>query len=32
MIAEADVPVIETWDYQPEREPMQIGFRILKWA
>ncbi|CAI8913833.1 LacI family transcriptional regulator, gluconate utilization system Gnt-I transcriptional repressor [Pseudomonas sp. IT-347P] len=26
MIAEADVPVIETWDYQPEREPMQIGF------
>ena len=26
MIAEADIPVIETWDYQPEREPMQIGF------
>lgn len=26
MIAEADVPVIETWDYQPDREPMQIGF------
>jgi len=26
MIAEAEVPVIETWDYQPDREPMQIGF------
>lgn len=26
MIAEADIPVIETWDYQPEREPIQIGF------
>lgn len=26
MIAEADIPVIETWDYQPDREPMQIGF------
>jgi LacI family gluconate utilization system Gnt-I transcriptional repressor len=26
MITEADVPVIETWDYQPDREPMQIGF------
>jgi LacI family gluconate utilization system Gnt-I transcriptional repressor len=26
MIAEADIPVIETWDYQPEREPLQIGF------
>lgn len=26
MIAEADIPVIETWDYQPERGPMQIGF------
>lgn len=26
MLAEADIPVIETWDYQPEREPMQIGF------
>ena len=26
MIAETDIPIIETWDYQPEREPMQIGF------
>lgn len=26
MIAEADIPVIETWDYQPDREPLQIGF------
>lgn len=26
MIAEADIPVIETWDYQPQREPLQIGF------
>ncbi len=26
MLAEADIPVIETWDYQPDREPMQIGF------
>ncbi|HWH87456.1 MAG TPA: LacI family DNA-binding transcriptional regulator [Pseudomonas sp.] len=26
MLAEVDIPVIETWDYQPEREPMQIGF------
>lgn len=30
MIAEADIPVIETWDYQPEREPMQIGFSYLQ--
>lgn len=26
MIATADIPVIETWDYQPERGPIQIGF------
>ncbi|QQX59219.1 LacI family DNA-binding transcriptional regulator [Pseudomonas chlororaphis] len=26
MISEADIPVIETWDYQPQREPLQIGF------
>jgi LacI family gluconate utilization system Gnt-I transcriptional repressor len=26
MIAEADIPVVETWDYQPGREPLQIGF------
>ncbi|WP_219061938.1 LacI family DNA-binding transcriptional regulator [Pseudomonas sp. UMAB-08] len=26
MLAEADIPVVETWDYQPERGPIQIGF------
>lgn len=26
MIAEADIPVVETWDYVPEREPLQVGF------
>jgi len=26
MIAEADIPLIETWDYRPERSPIQIGF------
>ncbi|WP_277960419.1 LacI family DNA-binding transcriptional regulator [Pseudomonas sp. RIT-To-2] len=26
MIAEADIPLIETWDYRPERSPVQIGF------
>lgn len=26
MIADADIPVIETWDFQPGREPIQIGF------
>jgi len=26
MIAEADIPVVETWDYVPERAPLQIGF------
>ncbi|WPO99927.1 LacI family DNA-binding transcriptional regulator [Pseudomonas sp. HR96] len=26
MLAQADIPLIETWDYQPEREPIQIGF------
>lgn len=26
MIEQADMPVIETWDYRPERGPMQIGF------
>ncbi|UWF49615.1 LacI family DNA-binding transcriptional regulator [Pseudomonas sp. N3-W] len=30
MIAEADIPVIETWDYQPEREPLQIGFSHIE--
>ena len=26
MLAEADVPVVEIWDYCPEREPLQVGF------
>ena len=26
MLAAADIPLIETWDYQPDRAPMQIGF------
>lgn len=26
MIADADIPVVETWDYVPERKPLQIGF------
>ena len=26
MIADADIPVVETWDYVPERVPLQIGF------
>ncbi|MGE8499785.1 MAG: LacI family DNA-binding transcriptional regulator [Pseudomonas sp.] len=26
MLAEADIPVVEIWDYQPERAPIQVGF------
>ena len=26
MIEQADIPLVETWDYQPERGPIQIGF------
>jgi LacI family gluconate utilization system Gnt-I transcriptional repressor len=26
MLAQAEIPLIETWDYQPERAPVQIGF------
>lgn len=26
MLVEADIPVVEIWDYQPERSPMQVGF------
>ena len=26
MLAEADIPLVETWDYRPERAPVQIGF------
>ncbi|TBV08229.1 LacI family DNA-binding transcriptional regulator [Phytopseudomonas dryadis] len=26
MLADADVPLVEIWDYRPERAPMQVGF------
>jgi LacI family gluconate utilization system Gnt-I transcriptional repressor len=26
MLADADVPVVEIWDYVPERTPLQVGF------
>lgn len=26
MLTEADVPVVEIWDYRPERAPLQVGF------
>ncbi|HFL2186110.1 TPA: LacI family DNA-binding transcriptional regulator [Pseudomonas putida] len=26
MLADADVPVVEIWDYRPERSPLQVGF------
>ncbi|MDT4842731.1 HTH-type transcriptional regulator GntR [compost metagenome] len=26
LLAEADLPVVEVWDYRPERAPMQVGF------
>ncbi|MFV3371327.1 LacI family DNA-binding transcriptional regulator [Pseudomonas sp. NY15435] len=26
LIAGADIPVVEVWDYQPERAPIQVGF------
>ncbi|PMS35745.1 LacI family transcriptional regulator [Trinickia symbiotica] len=26
LIAQSQVPVIETWDFQPQRKPLQIGF------
>lgn len=26
MLAATDIPLIETWDYQPDRAPIQIGF------
>ncbi|MFV3333053.1 LacI family DNA-binding transcriptional regulator [Pseudomonas sp. NY15437] len=26
LIAAADMPVVEVWDYQPERAPIQVGF------
>ncbi|MBB4864935.1 LacI family gluconate utilization system Gnt-I transcriptional repressor [Pseudomonas nitritireducens] len=26
LIAGADMPVVEVWDYQPERAPIQVGF------
>lgn len=27
LLADADIPVVEIWDYQPERAPIQVGFR-----
>lgn len=26
MLVDADIPLVETWDYQPDRAPIQIGF------
>ncbi|HSC82543.1 MAG TPA: LacI family DNA-binding transcriptional regulator [Pseudomonas sp.] len=26
LLAEADIPVVEIWDYCPERAPLQVGF------
>ncbi|CAD5109506.1 LacI family DNA-binding transcriptional regulator [Zestomonas carbonaria] len=26
LLTGADVPVVEIWDYRPEREPLQVGF------
>lgn len=26
MLADADIPVVEIWDYCPERAPLQVGF------
>ena len=26
MLADADIPVVEIWDYRPERAPLQVGF------
>ncbi|SFA97828.1 LacI family DNA-binding transcriptional regulator [Azotobacter beijerinckii] len=26
LLAETDIPVVEIWDYQPERAPIQVGF------
>ncbi|MEK1905048.1 MAG: LacI family DNA-binding transcriptional regulator, partial [Pseudomonas sp.] len=26
MLSEADIPVVEIWDYRPERAPLQVGF------
>ena len=26
MLVDADIPVVEIWDYRPEREPIQVGF------
>ena len=28
MLLEADIPLIETWDYQPDRALVQIGFLV----
>ncbi|MFZ6772589.1 LacI family DNA-binding transcriptional regulator [Undibacterium sp. SXout7W] len=26
LLASANIPVVETWDYQPRRKPVQVGF------
>ncbi|UCJ15224.1 LacI family DNA-binding transcriptional regulator [Pseudomonas sp. MM211] len=26
MLADADIPLVEIWDYRPERSPLQVGF------
>lgn len=26
MLAQAQIPVVETWDYRPRRKPIQVGF------
>ncbi|OLU17329.1 MULTISPECIES: LacI family DNA-binding transcriptional regulator [unclassified Pseudomonas] len=26
MLADADIPLVEIWDYQPDRAPLQVGF------
>lgn len=29
MLAQAQIPVVETWDYRPRRKPIQVGFSNL---
>ena len=30
LLATAGIPVVETWDYQPQRAPIQVGFSHLE--
>lgn len=30
LIAKAGIPIVETWDYAPERQPLQVGFSHLE--